>query len=176
MALTSGQVNPADYPAGFRQLLTRQANHTAWDAGATTWDTGATRWDGGRLGARRTAYRTTRQPKYTPIFQDATTWDGGLTTYDTGPTSWDRHLVSMAPADRYTATLKLHQQYGAQYDALDSWKQVRWNVCGIARGLIGRTLYLRCCHEQATPLGKQPISPCSRRVTNPLASPFDWTP
>lgn len=70
---------------------------------------------------------------------------------------------------------------------LSGWKKFRWSVCAWKQGIApdpaigyvgwsGLTLYWLCRHQQATPPGKQPVSPCSRRATDGGASPWDYTP
>jgi len=73
------------------------------------------------------------------------------------------------------------------WNALSGWKKYRWALCAWRKGLAskppvgwsgwsGMTLYFQCRVEQNTPADKQPISPCSERVTNPDASPWDYQP
>lgn len=70
---------------------------------------------------------------------------------------------------------------------LPPWKKTRWTKCAYRNGIPidpptgvkwfgGFTLYTREWLKQGITPGSQPISPCSRRMTNPAASPFDWTP
>lgn len=76
---------------------------------------------------------------------------------------------------------------GAAWDRLKFWKRVRWSLCAAhiwatlphladSQPLSGRALYQGEFLTQETEPGKQPISPCSRRATDPAASPWDWTP
>lgn len=176
MALTSGQVNPDDYPAGMRALFARTSRRTLWDGGATTFDQAKTTWDAGRLGARITRRNKPRTERYTATPVPATTWDGLLTQWDDYTTLWDVRSATLTAADKWTAHIAKHRQYSTAYNTLRLWKQVRWNLCGLARGITGRNLYLRSAFEQNTAVGYHPISPCARRVIDPGASPFDWTP
>jgi hypothetical protein len=70
---------------------------------------------------------------------------------------------------------------------LRKWKQNRWTICAYRtfgsittydsiKGKSGLTMYITAWMQQATQIGHQPVSPCSRRVTDPGASPFDYTP
>jgi hypothetical protein len=84
---------------------------------------------------------------------------------------------------------KLQQYTDAKnaWIALKTWKKARWSLCAMntwgnlttfewLRGKGGFTLYQKCWLEQNTPQGKQPISPCSRRVVDETANPWDFTP
>lgn len=75
----------------------------------------------------------------------------------------------------------------AAWARLHTWKKTRWSLCAIKTwgslatlkgktGYSGYTLYIQCWLEQAPPATGQPISPCSDRVTNPLASPWNYQP
>lgn len=176
MAKTSGQVDPLDYPVGMRNQFARTQTKTIWDAGATAFDLAKTTWDAGRLGAKYTRRKVVHQNPLAPTWQAATTWDAQATAWDASITQWDLYKTGEAPTTHYGQHQALHAAYGLQHDTLGGWKRMRWNICGIARGMTGRNLYLQCCYQQNTPLGNHPVSPCSRRVLDPLASPFDWTP
>ena len=176
MAKTTGQLNRDEYPPGIRALIARTSRRTGWDDGATTWDAGATLWDCGQLGTRFARFFRPRQLRYFQTLLPQTTWDDNATTFDAGSTIWDVTLGTIEPADRYTANIEITKIYGLNFDNLTRYKQTRWHLCGLARGMTGRNLYIKTARSQDTPINKQPISPCSRRVTNPLASPFDWTP
>jgi hypothetical protein len=73
------------------------------------------------------------------------------------------------------------------WQRLKLWKKYRWYLCAIksygstvlnksAKGYGAYTLYIQAYLKQNTLNGKQPISPCSARITDPLASPWDYTP
>jgi hypothetical protein len=75
----------------------------------------------------------------------------------------------------------------AAWDALHTWKKVRWSLCAIrtygdattlkgAAGYSGYSVYIKAYLEQRTEPGKQPISPCSARATDPGASPWNYQP
>lgn len=75
----------------------------------------------------------------------------------------------------------------ASWSVLHTWKKVRWSLCAIATygnastvtgdsGYSGYSLYIKSWLEQKPLTGKQPISPCSARVTDPLASPWNYQP
>jgi hypothetical protein len=73
------------------------------------------------------------------------------------------------------------------WNALRAWKRTRWTICAYRNGVpanapdgvqnfAGFSLYLRCWIDQNIVSPHEPISPCARRVTDPGASPFDFTP
>lgn len=86
----------------------------------------------------------------------------------------------------------------AAWNGLKSWKRARWTACALARASSGFRLYAAEYIKQRIPSPewidvtttapdgttttvqvwhqKQPISPCSRRATDPAASPWDYTP
>lgn len=75
----------------------------------------------------------------------------------------------------------------AAWDGLATWKKVRWSLCAIrtygdaatlkgATGYSGYSVYMQAYLEQRTEAGKQPISPCSARATDPDASPWNYQP
>lgn len=81
----------------------------------------------------------------------------------------------------------LYEAAKASWSVLHTWKKVRWSICAIATygdfpymkgtpGYSGYSLYLKCWLEQGTESGKQPISPCSARATDPDASPWNYQP
>jgi hypothetical protein len=81
----------------------------------------------------------------------------------------------------------LYQNASAAWDRLHTWKKTRWTLCAISQwegigylngtlGYSGFTLYLKCWLEQQPEADKQPISPCSARVTDPGASPWNYQP
>jgi hypothetical protein len=149
---------------------------TAWDAGATTWDSDRTKFDAEALGSKRVVKPNAPTAQYRAVKEALTTWDAGTTTWDNQSTRWDVTVTGQEPADAFTANLEKQRTYGLSFAMLASWKQARWNACARARGMSGRALYLQCSNEQRTPEDKEPISPCARRVLDPNASPFDFTP
>jgi hypothetical protein len=75
----------------------------------------------------------------------------------------------------------------ASWNTLKSWKKHRWMLCSMflygnfaiykcAVGRGGYSLYIKEFLRQNTQAGKQPISPCSRRITDITANPWDYTP
>jgi hypothetical protein len=75
----------------------------------------------------------------------------------------------------------------AAWSRLATWKKVRWSLCAIntygdpttitgIKGQSGYTMYIRSWLEQKPAADHQPISPCSARVTDPDASPWDYQP
>lgn len=81
----------------------------------------------------------------------------------------------------------LYEAAKASWAVLHTWKKVRWSLCAIntygdpvlltgASGYSGYSLYVKCWLEQKPEPGKQPISPCSARATDPGASPWNYQP
>jgi hypothetical protein len=81
----------------------------------------------------------------------------------------------------------IYEAAKASWAVLHTWKKVRWSLCAIATygdpsavkgapGYSGYSLYIKCWLEQQTETGKQPISPCSARATDPGASPWNYQP
>lgn len=73
------------------------------------------------------------------------------------------------------------------WKGLKTWKKTRWTLCALSTfgtgdymigisGYSGFTLYVGEWLKQKTEAGKQPISPCSARVTDPDASPWNYQP
>lgn len=176
MAKTQGSIEHSQYPIGARALFARTGYATKWDNGATTFDERPVLWDANDHGAQYTRKPHPQTIAYTPTMQPATTWDTDAANWDNYSTTWDNTRGPDAPANAYTAAKDRYDAIAAQWAALDRWKKGRWTLCGLKRRMNGRALYLQCAAEQQTPIGKQPISPCSRRATDPLASPFDFTP
>lgn len=176
MAKTSGQVDFRDYPKGMRAMFARTTNATTWDAGATKFDAGLTYWDTGALGARFTRRRVTPRLRHRPVFAPSTTWDSGATTWDNQSTLFDVAYVGDSPSDRYTENIERVNGWRNRWFSMGIWKRSRWHICALARGMRGFQLFLQCCYQQNVDADHLPISPCSRRVTDPDASPFDWTP
>ena len=154
MPKTSGSVDPALIPPGADALFSRTMGSTKWDGNATTWDTEHSKWDAGLTGAERVVLKNTHieQWKIDPSTQD------------------------IIPANPYTANLDRARRYSNDWLYMPIWKKQRWRECARTRNLSGRALYLQCAYQQNTPPEKRPVSPCARRVTDPMASPFDWTP
>lgn len=70
---------------------------------------------------------------------------------------------------------------------LQVWKKTRWSLCAMTHPAPrapgpnekyqnGWSLYYQCFMRQHTIIPHEPISPCSRRMTDPGASPWDYTP
>ena len=154
MPVTSGTPAPSPYPIPTTDLFIATRGATTWDDGATTWDTARTKWDAALSGVTRVIVNNQPTPRY--VTDPAT----GLPM----------------PANPFTANLARAKLYGQMWAALRPWKKVRWTACARLRNLTGRALYLQCAYAQNIPGDAQPISPCSRRATDPAASPFDWTP
>lgn len=81
----------------------------------------------------------------------------------------------------------LYSNAKAAWDRLATWKKTRWTLCayttwgdgGFLRGSLGYSgfsLYVREWLTQKPASDKQPISPCSARVTDPDASPWNYQP
>lgn len=104
-----------------------------------------------------------------------------------------RHIARRAvnppspSAEHIAAQIQLFIEATAAWSRLAAWKQIRWTVCAIttwgdpvtlngALGYGGMTLYMKCWLEQKPAADHQPISPCSARVTDPLASPWNFQP
>lgn len=96
----------------------------------------------------------------------------------TMPTLTPEQLADIAA--RFTAA-------AASWAVLHTWKKVRWSLCAIttygdaitlqgAQGWSGYSLYIKSYMQQHTEAGKQPISPCSARATDPGASPWNYQP
>lgn len=75
----------------------------------------------------------------------------------------------------------------AAWARLHTWKKTRWSLCAIKTwgnlanlkgqsGYSGYSLYIQCWLDQVPPANGQPISPCSARVTDPNASPWNYQP
>lgn len=91
------------------------------------------------------------------------------------------------PPEWIAEQIALYEQAKAAWARIAPWKKIRWSLCAIstwgdaitvegATGYSGYTLYLKCWLEQKPDPDKQPISPCSARVTDPDASPWDYQP
>lgn len=135
---------------------------------------------------------------------DPSTWPPGMknlifTFTKNGKTY---HRAMMAPEGAALSQLAAnHHKFSeaaAAWNGLSSWKQVRWLDCAQIKGKRGFQFYAAEYIRQAIPTPgwievtttapdgttttatvwhqKQPISPCSRRATDPTASPFDYTP
>jgi len=92
-----------------------------------------------------------------------------------------------ASAEYLAAQLLNYQNALAAWSKLKTWKKTRWSLCAIKTfgslatlkgksGYSGYTLYIQSWLEQAPPATGQPVSPCSARVTDPLASPWNYQP
>lgn len=75
----------------------------------------------------------------------------------------------------------------ANWANLSRWKKTRWQMCAWVKrfknedfigvgNISGLNLYIKCHIQQGITTDRQPISPCSRRATDPTASPYDYTP
>lgn len=99
-----------------------------------------------------------------------------------------RFIVPVGPGEEYLAEqAALYQAAIDSWSVLHTWKKVRWSLCAIsiwgdidllkgANGYSAFSLYAKCWLEQKPLPGKQPISPCSARVTDPDASPWNYQP
>lgn len=93
-----------------------------------------------------------------------------------------------APSPETIAEMQmLYAQADLQWSRLNTWKKTRWTLCAIktwgniatmqgAAGYSGYSLYIKTWLEQRPESDKQPISPCSARVTDPEASPWNYQP
>lgn len=95
-------------------------------------------------------------------------------------------LPELSPEELAVITAKL-EAAKASWSVLHTWKKVRWSLCAIstygdisivkgASGYSGYSLYVKSWLEQDTETGKQPISPCSARATDPSANPWNYQP
>ncbi len=122
-------------------------------------------------------------PVLSPLFAKiATVRDtNGINTARIRPPIPEEWLAYMELESELRAHIK------AGWDALAGWKRYRWALCAWRKGIptdpatgypgwSGFTLYTKMWREQHTEPGKQPISPCSRRATDPDADPWDYTP
>ena len=64
----------------------------------------------------------------------------------------------------------------ASWKSLTFWKRQRWSNCAIVTRQSGVNLYIKESISQNVTPPKQPISPCSARVTDPNASPWNYAP
>lgn len=93
-----------------------------------------------------------------------------------------------APSAEWLAEQLVHYNNAkAAWTRLATWKKTRWSLCAIATwgnlatitgksGYSGYSLYIKSWLEQMPPATGQPISPCSARVTDPTASPWNYQP
>lgn len=142
-----------------------------WDGGATQWDDMSSTWNvtkRGPLGALIRHNITDRAQR--GVFT------ARITTH---------RPVKNNPAFAQMMLNNTHAVKG--WAALSGWKKYRWSLCAFRKGLAskpplgwsgwsGMSLYFQCRVEQNTPADKQPISPCSARVTDPDASPWNYQP
>lgn len=142
-----------------------------WDDGTTSWDGQSTVWNiwqTGEIGklAKKGIIRRAQN---------------GIETARFTTKSIRKHS-----AEFIQVTAKHHEALHG-WQALSGWKKYRWSLCAWKKGLAekppegwigwsGMTLYFAERVRQNTPANKQPISPCSRRATNPSADPSDYTP
>lgn len=100
-----------------------------------------------------------------------------------------RHPANRVPwsAEQAQAFALDTQAAAAAWRVLHPWKRYRWALCAWRHGQPGTpdrdrarwsgfALYLQCWHAQHPADGHQPISPCSRRMTDTGASFWDFTP
>lgn len=91
------------------------------------------------------------------------------------------------PQEWINEQIEFFEQAAGAWERLHTWKKVRWSICAIntygdpdtlsgAPGYSGKSLYIKCWLEQKPEANKQPISPCSARVTDPDASPWNYQP
>lgn len=82
---------------------------------------------------------------------------------------------------------ELYNNAVAAWNRLKTWKKTRWSLCAYSHygsispsagvnGYSGFTLYVNEWLVQKPDPDKQPISPCSARVTDPDASPWNYQP
>lgn len=95
--------------------------------------------------------------------------------------------VSANLAAARTAGQQRMTQIHAAWTQLSTWKKIRWTLCALrhmapiptgptAKYYNGYALYASMSHSQNVIVPKEPISPCARRLTDPGASPHDYTP
>ena len=109
---------------------------------------------------------------------------------------WQQHGATVArqagqqpPAtpEMLAAWAEITRAIAAEWAALDHWKRWRWSLCAWKHrdhaatpdpqdGDSGFRLYLACYLDQAIVAPHQPISPCARRVWDPGANYWDFTP
>jgi len=85
------------------------------------------------------------------------------------------------------ALVKLYTDAADAWARLATWKKTRWSICALStygnpdtmtgkKGMSGYSLYTKCWIEQKPAADHQPISPCSARMTDPGASPWNYQP
>ncbi len=90
-------------------------------------------------------------------------------------------------AEQLAAYLAALEAARTSWAALSVWKRARWTICAMRHGLPaddalgfigwgGLTLYQKMWFDQSIISPHQPTSPCARRITDPGASPWDYTP
>lgn len=91
------------------------------------------------------------------------------------------------PPEWIAEQVALFNAANAAWQRINTWKKSRWSLCAIrtygdaltltgAIGYSGYSLFVKCWLEQRPENDKQPISPCSARVTDPFASPWNYQP
>lgn len=95
------------------------------------------------------------------------------------------------PSDGFKAKHFANQDTTAEiraaWLAMGHWKRWRWQLCAWRHGdpanpidrhtgWPGFALFCKCWREQYDREQGLPLSPCSRRMTDPNANPWDYTP
>jgi hypothetical protein len=119
-----------------------------------------------KLGARLPQYRKLKRIRKLLIFENQATTNRAR--YNPGIS---KHFKEMTAAQN----LRFNEAVLA-WERLKQWKQFRWHTCALTFGLTGATLYVKNYMVQNTTLGRQPMSPCARRVWDPEANEWDYTP
>lgn len=98
-----------------------------------------------------------------------------------------QHPPAQAWLDQSYMSSEQARECRAAWDALAPWKKARWWLCNLRHGDPAQevdssrrgspfALFSRCWWEQGSRAHRLPVSPCARRMTDPDASPWDFTP
>lgn len=113
---------------------------------------------------------------------DPATWPPGAAALVFNAGKPGESLIRFSPTaargrpESFTTTNEIALLAATGWKMLTSWKKIRWQLCALAHGMTGPSIYRREWERQNIEPGKQPISPCARRLTDPNASPHDYTP
>jgi len=129
--------------------------------------------------------------RFDPFPSDLTpsNFSRAVTAYEINGVNIAKMFVAMPELspEEIAAITAMLEAAKASWSVLHTWKKVRWSVCALTTygneslwkgksGYSGYSLYIKSWLEQQTESGKQPISPCSARATDPGASPWNYQP